>query len=343
MDKLEEFKNYIRRYKAQKESSLDMSILIMRKILREIVEFTHENIEQYVLSLIDKDYQASTIRSHISLIHFWGECFGIEIAERYKFKGRLKQKPYDRDIFNDEETRAFLTLPNPFKKGCLYWKRYEMWNVFWTICAHQACRPGEAIRLRTFPIKGNESHVDFGLNTITFDQKTGKRSMAMAKTVREKLLIYLPKVVGEYLFPPLHKSKLPYMSCESWENDFTNRRKRLEEKYPDIKNRKNLDPYSVRTTGATRWGRQKMQMNMIKELMGHKKITTTEKYIKFDLNDQQIAIDSDSLSLPYLSPDDALSYVEEQIAYIKRTFSEQLESIITSSQDQLVVVYRKKK
>src|SRR6185312_15323116 len=234
MDKLAAFKAYLIDYKDQKESTLAMNILIMENIVEAIGEFTHDNIEGYILSLKQQDRQASTIKAHISLIHFWGECFGVNDAKTYKFKGKLKQKPYDRAVFSDEESKAFLSLPNPFKEGCKYWKRYEMWGVFWTICTYQACRPGEAVRLRTFPIKGNKSHADFGLNTITFDQKTGLRKMPMARIVRERLLAYIPTIEGEYLFPPLHKSKTPYMLCESWENDFTNRLERLEEQFPGI-------------------------------------------------------------------------------------------------------------
>lgn len=345
MEREEQFRLFLKRYKAQKESTREMQILLSRGMVSSIGEFTKENIDNYIFSLIDRKLQKSTIQQRITLIRFWGKCFNLKKAEHYKYEGKIRQKQYDRAVMSDDEVRAFLDLSNPFKFGCVYWRRYEMWTIFWYITAYHASRPGETVMLRKFPKddEGERAYPDFGLNTITFDQKTGIRKVPMSPIVRDRLQEYISKLGGEWLFPPLHESKLPYMGCESWGNDFDNRLKRIEDRFPNITKRANIDPYSVRTSGATRWARRGINMKTIQKLMGHKKITTTEKYVQMVMEDEREALEIDPLGEEFFTPEKCIIIARDENEKLEKRLNKQLEVSYEIGKDRLMVEFKIKK
>jgi integrase len=300
MESLETFRLFLLGDLGQQPSTVETNLTLIKKILRDADPLRVDSVKPVITQLIllgrEKDY----IAQHIAVIRHWGECFHISDLATYPYPKLKRRNKYVRATMSDEEILAFLNLPNPFKEGSVYWKRYEMWNVFWWIGAFHGDRPGERVKLRKIPTKEEPSYIDFGRDLIIFEGKVGVRKVPLSFVVRNKAKWYMENILeGDYLFPPLHKSNLPYMKGESWQEDFTKRIRRLEEQFPGISQRPNLEPYSLRHSAPTRWNDENWSIRKIQEALGHKKLDTTQKYLHVSEKAVAEMINNDRLTLQF--------------------------------------------
>jgi len=304
---LDSLKVFLQRDKGLQPATVNFNLKLMRRILKDCIPFNHDTFSKLVLDLIDRGRDRSYINQHIVVIHYWGQIHNIPEFKDYPFyKGKVRERlgedEYVRTTMADEEVEAFLALPNPWSKGGLYWRRFEMWTVFWYICAYHGCRMGEAAALRKLPTKQEPGHVDFGRNLIVFFGKTGAREVPLSFVAREKLLDYVNNLVdGDYLFPSIRKSAKPYVGDVAWGGDFRKRIRRLNGQFSGIKDRLNLEPYSLRHSFGTRQADENWALPKIQKAMGHRKLDTTAKYIHMSLKAVADMIDNDRLALPHKS------------------------------------------
>lgn len=226
---------------------------------------------------------------------------------------------------SDAEVEAFINVPNPHASGSFRWRRWEMFNVFWAICAYHGCRMGEAASLRKIPLEEEQGHVDFGRDMIIFDGKTGPREVPLSFVVREKLKTYIEtQVANIYLFPSVHNPKCPHIKDNAWQDDFNKRIKLLTLQFPDLPNRFHLEPYSVRHSAGTRWADEDWSLFKIQEALGHKKITTTQKYVHMSKKAVRTMIDNDRIALPHKKGEEIIEYYREMLYKDEKKFKDKL-------------------
>lgn len=271
---------------------------LMRRLLHELHPFNEDSLSIFLVALIDKKRDVSYINQYVVVAHYWGECFNIPGLQNYPLYKARDRDDYVASPMSDDEIEAFLSVQNPHPKHTFYWKRFEMWTVFWSICAYHACRMGECATMRKTPLKDSQSCVDFGANIVVFDGKTGPRRVPLSFIVRDKLRWYVDNLVdGEYLFPSKHAfSKTPYVGDVAWGQDFWKRIEKIESQFPGLSTRLNLKPYSLRHSAGTRWAEENWSLPKIQSAMGHKRLDTTQKYLHMSLKGVAEMIDNDRLS-----------------------------------------------
>ncbi len=299
MDKrLEQFRLYLERI-GQEPTSIKTNFKLVSIILREADTVTYESFDSLMLKKIKQNRKRKYLNEYVNIVHHWGRCFNApKLAEYPFFKEKRKDlsESYSRAILTDEEIEAFLAVPNPWKPNTTYWKRHEMWNLFWQLMSFHGCRPGEVASL-------TRTHIDFGRNMMTVFGKTGRRDVPLSFRVYDKLKRYTEnQTEGEHLFPPMHKSrkdKMPYISQSGWQEDFNKRIRLLAPQWPDLAKRENLDPYSLRHSAGTRWAEENWSISKIQQAMGHRRLATTEKYLHMSTKGVAEMIDNDRISLAY--------------------------------------------
>lgn len=301
MDSLEQYKLYLLRDKGLQTSTVATNLKLLKRLQKSADCLNTDSLSKFISKLIEERKNVNYINQYIVVAHYYGEVFKIDDLASYPlYKPHGREDDYLCAIMSDEEVDAFLTLPNPYPRGSLYWRRYELWSAFWYICAYHGCRMGEAASLRKIPIKTEQGHVDFGRNLIVFDGKTGPREVPMSFVVKEKLKKYISSVDGDYLFPCLHKnSRRPIVTDVAWSEDFWKRIKRVDKQLPGIATRLNLKPYSLRHSFGTRQADEDFAISKIQKAMGHSRLDTTQKYIHMSLKGVSEMIQHDRLSLPH--------------------------------------------
>ncbi len=293
MDKLEQLRLFLLRDKALQPTTVQFNLKLMRRILKDVDPLILTNFSKFITDLIDKRRDASYINQYIVVLHYWGEFFAIPEFTAYPFYKGRDRDDFIRAIMADEEVEAFVSIPNPYPKGGLYWRRFEMWTVFWLINAYHGFRMGETVKMR-------KRDADFGRNVFIVSGKTGNRIVPMSFVVRDKVRNYIDNVmVGDYLFPPIHNTGFPYMRDMSWQEDFKKRVKKLAPVHPSMASRENLQPYSLRHSFGTRQADEDVSIFKIQKAMGHRRLDTTAKYIHMSLKSVQEMIDNDRLALPH--------------------------------------------
>lgn len=326
MQSLETYRLFLLRDKGQGHSTAELNLKLMRCVLREALPLSVETFSAFITKLIDLERKPKYINQYIVAVHYWGQVFLIPDLASYPFYERRDRDEYVRATMTDDEVEAFLSLPNPNPIGTVYWQRFELWTMFWSICAYHGPRMGEVARMRKVPTKDNQSTVDFGANVIIFDGKTGPRKVPMSFVVRDKLKYYVDTLVkGEYLFPSLHSyAKSPYVHDVAWGGDFRHRIQELEPKFPGISNRMNLEPYSLRHTAGTRWAEEDWALPKIQKAMGHRRLDTTQKYLHMSMKGVTEMIDNDRLSIPHKRGIDIIQTLVDDLQKAEKKFRKKI-------------------
>ncbi|MGH7203918.1 MAG: hypothetical protein ACREHC_05740 [Candidatus Levyibacteriota bacterium] len=232
MQSLEPFALFLLK-EGQLPTTVRTNLKLMRKILRVAYPLTEKTANAYIDKLIVEGKQTIYIKQHVNVIRYWGKFHTVKHFRELPYPKLKIRNDFIPAIMTDEQVDAFINLKNPYKRGRIYWKRYEMWSCFWAICAYHGCRMGEAVKLRIAPTKDFRGYIDFERNIIQFHGKTGGREVPLSFVVRERLKHYIEQILdNEHLFPPIHKNKGPHVQTQAWEDDFKKRIKRLEEYFP---------------------------------------------------------------------------------------------------------------
>jgi integrase len=194
---------------------------------------------------------------------------------------------------NDEEIEAFIALPFPrlykeykdkkYRNSEFQKKRWEMWSIFWLIQAYTGMRPSEVARLTVKAVEIGEGFF-YVLQTKTHEP----RKIPISQSIQESIVLFIKSLESDLLFPNRYDTKIP-VSISAFEENFKRRKELL-----GIK-RANLTPYSLRHSFASRLITESSIYD-VKTLMGHKKITTTERYLHTNEEQLKEVIKNDPLS-----------------------------------------------
>lgn len=312
----------------------------MRKILVSCVPLSMDTLGIFVKALIARKASPSYVKQHISLIRQWGECFALHDLQEYKYPKFNYESSFVRATFEDDEIHTFLNAPNPHPVGGTYSLRYEMWIIFYTILFYHGLRTIEISKLVT-------EYIDFGRNVIIIPKhisKTGQeRLIPISPSVTEKLKEYIFTLSQDHLFPAFHKRSrergVLHVQCNDWERFFNLQIKRIGLK------RKNLTPYSGRHTYGSRQSEEDVSVFKIKEIMGHKKVETTMKYVHTSLKSLRKVQENDRLSRHALPGKAQIAQIYHKIREIEDHYVSGILTIITPTDDskELHIVFKIKK
>lgn len=277
---------FLRREKGQTERTIKTNRKLITKLQKECGVLDVKSVRSFINKCLDKKLSPSYIKQHVSIVRQWGECFKIPELQEYPYPQIHHSTDFVRGIFSDDEIVAFLSLPNPHTPG-VYADRYDMWMLFYKILFFHGMRTIEVAQLTV-------DMVDFGRNAFVVPPSKSKthteRLIPLSPEVKDELRQYIARLSQENLFPPLHKStKAPHVGQCDWNLFFKKQLDRL-----GIK-RKNLNPYSTRHSYGTRQVDEDVNLFKIKEIMGHKRIETTMKYLQTSLKSLQKIQDNDRL------------------------------------------------
>jgi len=316
------FLGFLEREKGQKPNTIRNNKKIINKILTDCSPLNQATASLFVENLIRNEFAPSYIRQQVCIIRQWGECFNIPELQNIHCPKIRHSSSFERETFSDEEVIRFITLPSPFKKKSYFTKRYEMWIMFFSILFYHGMRTGEIARLTV-------DMIDFGLGVINLPAHITKiktaRRVPISPALDKKLYEYVQALDGEYLFPS-HRA-LPYVGQAAWNDFFKKQVKRL-----GIK-RKNLTPYSGRHTYGTRQAEEDVHLSKIKAIMGHKKITTTEKYIHLGLKSLKKVQNSDRLLDYDKTSKQTLQDIYQLLRGIEDTYGKKIYSQIQISEN----------
>jgi len=270
------------------------------------IDWTFKSVKEYLDGLKLSGISNMTLNNYISTIRLYSQF--MKYAELIKFPLYPRSKNIIRRPLSDEQIEAFLSVPN---RKCMSEERYQMFNIFWLLCAYLALRPGECARLK-------KTDIDLPNKQIMLRPEMTKTNqfstLPIFPNVLPKLEQYLSRLKTDYLFPSKHGGKYcngkePVIDHKDWALDFYARLKQCGiEKVPG------LVPYSLRHSCATRWLTNGMDLVKVRRLMRHVKIEQTMTYEHMTSGHLvQSTIKHDPLMRKYADPKDVLETAEDNL------------------------------
>lgn len=340
MEKMSQFLEFLSDTKGQKERTVRTNNKIIKKILNDVYPLNAVTFNAFTAKLIAERKSPSYIKQHISIIKQWGECFAIEELQMLKYPKIFYKSEFVRATFTDNEIDTFLNLPNPHEnpasqrpsKG-IYKERYQMWLMFYWILFYHGFRPREVSLLEP-------SMIDFGRSVIILPPSITKtkeyRMMPISKAVYDLLYNYVSLLKTEYLFPSFHKTTKDRGTNTVQEGDWNYFFKNQLTRIGLV--RRNLNPYSCRHSYATRQLASGTNLSVLMDLLGHKNLTTTQKYLHNNLDELRKAQDNDRLLELKKLPKEMLDDIYEKEREIETKYKKKIYSVINLSEDGTVLV-----
>jgi integrase len=326
MDDINKFLQFLTTEKGQRPRTILLNKKLIRKLLSDVYPLNPARLSLFINHMLESRKSPSYIKQHISIIRQWGECFQLKELQEYPYPKIHYKSNFIRATFADDEIIKFLSLPNPYKKTSeykqtkknygIYYDRYEMWIMFYYLLFYHGFRTGEVAALQPFML-------DWGRELIIITPDISKtkeyRLMPISKDVRQRLYDYVLRLKGDYLFPSFHtrtKEKgIMTVTAQGWEDFFKKQICRLEIV------RSNLSPYSTRHSYATRQLDSGTSLVILMELLGHKNLNTTQKYVHLTLDSKRKAQDNDRLRRNSLKYFDRLKMAEEKFYETLNSFA----------------------
>jgi integrase len=304
--------------KGQREGTIRTNYKLIRKVLQSVDELNSDNFKIFIDKLIVKRASPSYVKQYVSVVRQWGEYKKIPELQQYPYP-RLKYKStFERRVFSNEEIHRFLNLNNPYRhpnsyqltknnKG-IYFARYEMWIMFFTILFYHGLRTIEIARLEI-------DMIDFGLDAIVLPEKVTKtgmpREVPIAPDIRNKLYSYVNSLDQPFLFPAFHERSrvkgIMHVGNSDWERFFKIQIERL-----GIK-RTRLTSYSGRHSYGTRQSKRGVPIKTIAKMMGHEKTSSTDIYLHPDLEDLREMQNNDTLRRANLKSKEKFKAIRNEI------------------------------
>lgn len=315
--------------KGQMDSTVRTNLKLFKKIALYCSPLTQETFSAYIDKMVLAQNAGNYIRQVINVIRFYGEFIKDDTLASYPYRKLRQKNTFVRGTLSEEEIEAFIHLPYPNKLKGVFEKQWYMFSMFWCIQAWTGCRPSEVASM-------DVSSVDFGTNEFHVDGKTGPRDIPISSAIYERVKEYISSLEGDLLFPSMQNRNKP-VGQGGWEKNFNKRKDIL-----NIK-RDHVSAYSFRHSFASRLV-DESSIYKVKTLMGHKKITTTEKYIHTNKKALQRTIESDPLSDKYKDGVDILREILKREQKFDEKYHEKIYTHIELSEDgeELVVKFKVK-
>lgn len=313
--------------KGLEESTVRLHIKLTRRVLAQIETLTKKAVDDFVDQLLNLGRNIRYINQYLVAIRHYTLYKDNPVHSEIMLLKERRNNRYMPSIMSDEEINAFLNVTNPYPVGGIFWRKWESWTLFWMICAYHGPRMGEVAKLKKEDIEGD---------TLVFNEKTGVRRVPISFVVRERLMSHLSQS-GDYLFPPIRKSKQPHITEMAWQYDF---KRRL--KLAGLAHRKTLVPYCLRHSFATRMVDQDVSIAKIQLALGQKQLSTTEKYIHLSIKSVEKIIDSDRLSESYRTGIDIIQIFKETLNEMSKKFAHSVRVNFVESDDGLDIEIKRK-
>ena len=282
---VEEFKVYLLN-NDRKIRTVYRHLKNLERVQNHCRNFSKGEIEAYFTSLKEQGCKNTYLNSLTSTIRQYGHFKNDQDLKIWKFR---KKEQFSKATLSDEEIEAFLNLEFPKSTKPYYdrrtnayhepflFKRWRIWNVFFSIMAFAGMRPGEVAALRV-------GDIDFGRQVFVIrDSKTNTPGIApIAPNIIDLVKKHIEGLIGEYLFPSPEGGKSwkgkdmdggePILNSNAWHDHFHKRLKIL-----GIK-RTNLTAYSFRHSYATRLLESNVSLFHVKKLLRHNDLRSTLVY-----------------------------------------------------------------
>jgi integrase len=230
--------------------------------LKKILPYEKEKFTQLLSTL-----NPPSINKFCQTARHWCDFKEIKYFEK-DFK-QVTETNNPRVTMSDEEIMKFLALPSrqPF---------------FWKVLAFQGCRPNEVCKLTV-------NDVDLSTKSLiiknTSNVKKG-RIIAIHPMIEAEFVEFMKHVKTHYLFPPRGKDQP--RSTDSILQEF-----KVKKGILGIV--KDITPYSLRHSLATRLLNNKAGLFSIQDIYGHSSSDTTKIYYRGNLEAQRQALEKDTI------------------------------------------------
>ncbi len=298
MKELADFKLFLIQEKKDKKRlqrgarTVSLHIELLTRLIKSVPALTIESINAFLLSLYEKGRKGTYLNDYVDMLHIYGRFKQTKLYEAINY---FPEEEFVSATMSDEEINSFLLLPPPSterynhkSKSMVtyhYAKGWDRWNMFWKLVSFHPVRLGEVAHLTV-------ENVDFGLEVLQVNGKTGKRTVPIHPAVLEDVKKFIASLTTPQLFPSLRGGKGRQggvLDDVDWGYNFHNRLKRL-----GIK-RTNLRPYSLRHSSITRLADTDVNPFVLMRMSGHKRIDTTLRYYHESLKKKKEAIRKDPL------------------------------------------------
>ncbi len=310
MELLEQFTIYLLK-KGLEESTTSNILKCMRRVIGNCTPLSGTNFSAYVDSLILAKKAKSYILKHIYAIHHWGEFINNQEFKNYPIPKLKHKTTFIRNAMSPDEIETFINLPYMGTLQGKFRDKWYMWTEFWRIQAWTGMRPAEVARLTI-------DDVDFGMGCFKVRKtKTGQpRVIPINETILKPLEQFTQGVVGQtpetLLFPRLAHPNTP-VGIGAWEENFNRRKAQMNLR------REGIVAYSLRHSFPSRIIKTS-SIKDVMDLMGHKKITTTEKYLHTDLDSLRETINNDPMGERHKNGEDQLRDILRTIRKLEEKY-----------------------
>lgn len=282
---VEEFKVFLLR-NDRKIRTVYRHLKNLERIQAYCPNLTKDEVEAYFTKLREQGCKNTYLNSMLHTARMYAHFKGTEELLTIKYR---KREIFQKATLSDDEIETFLNLEfprstkpyydrrtNAYHEPFLY-KRWRVWNVFFSIMAFAGMRPGEVAALRV-------GDIDFGRQVFVIrDSKTNTPGVApIAPNIIDLIKKHLEGLEGEYLFPSFEGGKAwkgkgmdggeAILNSNAWHDHFHKRLKIL-----GIK-RTNLTAYSFRHSYATRLLESNVSLFHVKKLLRHNDLRSTLVY-----------------------------------------------------------------
>jgi len=249
MNELKEFYQYLRVEKAFSKNTTNPYIEIIKRFLKE--GYTLENIESFYISFLEKEYGSNYLHNLYYALKYYAEMHNKKFTIKRPRIHIRRRKSMTR-----EDSIVFISVINDMRDKCIV-----------LIGLTTGLRPSEILNL-------NMEDIDLEKQTIQIRNTKGHRDriVFVQDMIKPYLKIYL-KERERYA-----KSKAVFTSYRSGRRISLKRVEYLFDKYSKEAGVK-CTPHMLRHTFATLFIQNGGDIKILKELLGHRDIKTTERYI----------------------------------------------------------------
>lgn len=281
----------------RKPSTIKWILKVTRHLLAHCQPFDRPHFNDYLLTLRRNNTKASHLNNYCSVAKIYAEFCKLQDFETLPhFK---REKPI-KEILTVAQIKQIVDCPKPeYYPDDVYYR----WKNFFACCAWLGARPGEIARLKKQNILFNQQVI------IIEEGKTGARRIPLP----DALVPYLTDAVARChrKIDAIFASREGHILTDRmWGREFNARLERC-----NIPKNAHITTYSLRHAAATRLVRKSVgsQIFTVKNILGHKNLSTTEQYFHDDIENMAQAMARDELSRSVISASQLLDMVTEKI------------------------------
>lgn len=259
----------------------------------------------FAAQLKRKGYVNNTVNAYVKALRRYGQFIGNSELKTLRF---LPKNNSSVSTLTDDEINRFLAITASSGSNSKQVLRHEMATLFFSVMAYTGMRP---IEIRNLTV----SDIDFRANQIRIHAtKTDTiRTIPIPDPIFEALRNHVNSIDREKLFIGFSNQSLYY--------HFHNRLERL-----GI-TRKGLRVYSLRHSYATRMVDADIDPFSVKELLGHKDLSMTERYYHLSAKRLQKVVKKDPLSKQQLSHRDSIKLLQNELIQLLHGFDYDLRNV----------------